>query len=142
MIKQIKELHEAAGKFEGYNNGEISAMLREAADAIESLRDRLQEEDDALRDYRASQIAAEAERRLQEGYGQVPEKGEREGEHESYSQWHALFGTPERAARTLQPNSMRCEYCLLRDYCKDGICLIADYDALLDWLRGTNESRN
>lgn len=52
------------------------------------------------------------------------------------SNYGKLFGTPERAARTLQPDSMHCEYCLLREHCKDGICLIGDYDALLEWLRG------
>lgn len=57
----------------------------------------------------------------------------------SESNYEKLFGTPERAARTLQPDSMRCEYCLLRDYCKDEICLIGDYDALLEWLRGDAE---
>ena len=38
---QIKELREAAEKFEGYQNGEIGWMLREAADTIENMRDRL-----------------------------------------------------------------------------------------------------
>jgi len=37
------ELREKALLFEGYNNGEISRMLREAADTIESLRERLQD---------------------------------------------------------------------------------------------------
>lgn len=55
------------------------------------------------------------------------------------SNYEKLFGTPERAARTLQPDSMSCKYCLLRDYCKDGICLIDDYDALLEWLRGESD---
>ena len=40
--EQIKELREAARQFEGYQNGEISRMMREAAYTIESLRDRLQ----------------------------------------------------------------------------------------------------
>lgn len=40
--EQIKELLEAARQFEGYQNGEISRMMREAAYTIESLRDRLQ----------------------------------------------------------------------------------------------------
>ena len=48
--------------------------------------------------------------------------------------YEKLFGTPEMAARTLQPDSMSCKYCLLRDYCKDGICFIDDYDVLLEWL--------
>ena len=38
------ELREKALLFEGYNNGEISRMLREAADTIESLREQLQEQ--------------------------------------------------------------------------------------------------
>ena len=55
------------------------------------------------------------------------------------SRWFELFGTPERTARTLQADSMSCKYCLLGDYCKDGICLIDDYDALIEWLRGDAE---
>ena len=43
---QAEELREAAGKFEGYQNGEISRMLREAADTIEGLRDRMQAVDE------------------------------------------------------------------------------------------------
>lgn len=59
------------------------------------------------------------------------------------SQWHALFGTPERAARTLVDScnddfNDGCGGCpLLHVDCKYG-----DYDALLEWLKGTNESRN
>lgn len=40
-----------------------------------------------------------------ESYSQVPEQVKREngGERESYgTRWHELFGTPERAARTLR----------------------------------------
>lgn len=55
-----------------------------------------------------------------------------------------LFGTPEQTARTLNkllPDSMHCEYCMFQDYCKDGdgYCLIGDYDALLEWLRGDEQ---
>lgn len=39
---QCDGLREAADKLEGYQCGEISRMLRRAADTIESLRDRLQ----------------------------------------------------------------------------------------------------
>lgn len=39
---QIAKLREKARLFEGYQGGEISRMLREAADIIEDLRDRLQ----------------------------------------------------------------------------------------------------
>ena len=49
------------------------------------------------------------------------------------SRWHELFGTPERAARTLADN---CEYL---DYC--GQCWVraancdGKYSTVLDWLR-------
>ena len=43
LSSQADELREAARQFDGYQNGEISRMLREAADTIESLQDRLQE---------------------------------------------------------------------------------------------------
>ena len=59
------------------------------------------------------------------------------------SRWHALFGTPERAARTLSI-MQRCELgiigncgeCEMHDACsvRDG-----DYDALLEWLKGDAE---
>ena len=57
------------------------------------------------------------------------------------SRWAELFGTPERAARTLVENHERqatCLYCIMADRpgnpCGDG-----DYDALLGWLRGDAE---
>ena len=132
---EIDELREAAEKFEGYQCGEISRMLREASDTIESLRDRLQEEGDALRDYRASQIAAEAERRLQELQCVGGE-----------SNYTRLFGTPERAAETAWRLLMcdittRCGECPMREGCN--ISTDADCDdgvaALLEWLRGASE---
>lgn len=43
LSQQAKELRKAADRFEGYQNGDISCQMREAADTIESLRDRLQE---------------------------------------------------------------------------------------------------
>ena len=51
-----------------------------------------------------------------------------------------LFGTPEKAARTLHHNgTLVCSECLIRDECKetpeDSNCMIMDYDALLEWLR-------
>ena len=57
------------------------------------------------------------------------------------SRWHELFGTPERAARTLHHNgTLVCRECLVRDECKetldDSDCIITNYDALLEWLRG------
>lgn len=63
----------------------------------------------------------------------------REGE----SRYAELFGTPERAARTLSVMQRcelgiigNCDECELHDACRvrDG-----DYDALLEWLRGDVE---
>ena len=48
LSKQCDELREAAEKFEGYQRGEISQMMRGAADTIEDLRDRLQNQAFAL----------------------------------------------------------------------------------------------
>lgn len=91
-----------------------------------------------------------------ESYGQVPEQGERENDaaYESYgSHWHELFGTPERAARTLLRVDSSCcnsevngikqscvtcplnmnglEYPKMRCYAY----VNEDSDELLEWLR-------
>ena len=54
------------------------------------------------------------------------------------SRWFQLFGTPERAARTIsvtatcmEPTTV-CPDCIYKDYC-DTEC---SYDALLEWLGG------
>lgn len=59
------------------------------------------------------------------------------------SQWHQLFCTPERAARTLQKNGKStppCYACLIRDECynlpEDSKCPMEDYDTLLELLKG------
>ena len=82
---------------------------------------------------------------MSESYGQVPELGKREngGERESYgTRWHELFGTPERAARTLMRNPMpECGKCIVRVECGFNYdsCQMYSQDALLDWLRGDAE---
>lgn len=51
------------------------------------------------------------------------------------TRWHELFGTPERAARTLRDycfNTASCAECGIG--CKSKC--FEDYDALLEWLRG------
>ena len=51
------------------------------------------------------------------------------------TRWHEMFGTPERAARTLASlDEMSCKYCLLRDHCGDSCLLYRRDDALLEWL--------
>ena len=121
--EQIKELRESARQFEGYQNGEISRTLREAADTIESLRDRLQTSDGQ------SCYATQAN---YEHCKYSTDRGWRDT-----SRYAELFGTPERAARTIA------------DACTtdfgDGCigcpafgakCGCGGYDALLEWLRG------
>ena len=107
QAKQLREKADMLDGLEGMDN--LVPMLREAADTIESLRDRLQE--------------------LQ-GVG-------------CESRYSKLFGTPERAARTLSIMQRcelgiigNCDDCEMHDACRvrDG-----DYDALLEWLWGDAE---
>ena len=87
--------------------------------------------------------------RLQESYDQVPEqaKCENDSERESCeSNYARLFGTPERAARTITRMQMATDLmgCCDADTCpaafdecwKLDACPMDDYDALLGWLRG------
>lgn len=66
--------------------------------------------------------------------------------YERNSNYNRLFGTPERAARTLRKNGKSipaCYECLVRDECvnlpEESECLMDDHDALLEWLKGENE---
>lgn len=56
------------------------------------------------------------------------------------SNYDRLFGTPERAARTMHGGTLNCRECLIREQCaetpEDSDCMIMHCDALLDWLRG------
>ena len=62
------------------------------------------------------------------------------------SRWHELFGTPERAARTITRTQMATDLmgCCDADTCpaafdecwKLDSCPMDDCDALLEWLRG------
>lgn len=60
--------------------------------------------------------------------------------YEGASRWHDLFGTPERAARTLRSF---CKDCFCGDCVTCGVPGWADYShdygALLDWLKGEGE---
>lgn len=60
--------------------------------------------------------------------------------YEDASRYSELFGTPERAARTLAYNApSTCDECVLIDICDIGMpaaCMVRDHDALLEWLRG------
>ena len=103
LSSQVNFLRLMARLVRDYDYEEISRMLREAADTIEGLRDRLQE--------------------LQDAGGE--------------SRYSELFGTPERAARTLENGSPLCDWCDTNACEKrGGECSLFDYDALLEWLRG------
>lgn len=56
------------------------------------------------------------------------------------TRWHDLFGTPERAARALIGICDECDASACSG-CKIGplVGYTADYDALLEWLRGDAE---
>lgn len=127
--KQCDELREAAVICTLAKEPETAKLLREAADTIESLRERLQERQHdhpyvglVLGKYREKtensnyycgrcgypvtdhdSYCRECGGALHESYEQVPEQEKREngGERESCgSRWRELFGTPERAAHT------------------------------------------
>ena len=56
------------------------------------------------------------------------------------SRWFELFGTPERAARTLENGTPLCGWCNLQTCERNGgECTLLDYDALLEWLGGASE---
>ena len=56
------------------------------------------------------------------------------------NRWYELFGTPEKAARTLENGTPMCDWCDT-NACekKGGECSLFNYDALLDWLMGESE---
>ena len=74
------------------------------------------------------EFSADSLIRLLEGYEGARDK----------SRWHELFGTPERAARTLNEHDTSCRDCLLKAYCSDE-CLAEERDRLLEWLRDDAE---
>ena len=51
------------------------------------------------------------------------------------SNYQRLFGTPERAARTLTYSTPICIDCAIRDGCEKKTCIIDKYDTMLEWLR-------
>jgi hypothetical protein len=88
----------------------------------------------------------ECKRIIMQGKKQLTEAEQRIAELEANngSQWFELFGTPEKAARTLIAVRGECESsgscypnCPFGDAptCPSN-CESRDYDALLEWLRG------
>lgn len=61
-------------------------------------------------------------------------------EGNAMTNYEKLFGTSERAARTLERlNEMSCKYCLLHDYCGDSCLLYKKNNVLLEWLKSDAE---
>jgi len=111
-MSEADELRLMARLVRDYDYKEISRMLREAADTIDSLRDRLQP------------VPAELD--------YIEDK----------SNWFELFGTPERAARTFSESAQACYVLRDCDRCPLGAdenCMHSekvDEQKLLEWLRG------
>lgn len=66
-------------------------------------------------------------------------------ERNGKSRWDGLFGTPERAARTMMDKQLiydvldQCDECPHQtDECFEpsGKCVMQEYDAVLEWLSG------
>lgn len=108
MSAQVDELREAAVICNLAGERVTAKLLREAADTIESLRDRLQP------------VPAELD--------YIEDK----------SRWFELFGMPERAAQTLAIGDRHadCSECVIRETCysSDVGCLVEEPDMLLEWL--------
>ena len=68
-------------------------------------------------------------------------------ERNGKSRWHELFGTPERAARTIANHFNHedwadCDYCPLQSKrCYEPIdeCAMDEEGKLLEWLKGEND---
>ena len=58
---------------------------------------------------------------------------------EDKSRWFELFGTPERAAKTLRKGQVPdCNVCAVSAPCRTNHyehCLLYDYNALVEWLK-------
>ena len=110
LNSQIKELREKADMLDGLEGMDnLVRMLREAADTIEGLR----------RQVAKCQIA------------------ELKADYDT-SRYSELFGTPERAARTLidacdNCGQNDCSGCQVFELTHGGDM---DYDTLLEWLKG------
>ena len=131
--EQIKELREKADMLDGLEGMDnLVRMLREAADTIESLRDSLNEVADRWADAQVNAEVYARENMLLKAY---------EG-----TRWHELFGTPERAARTLfeiKCGEKSCKGCPIAEPCAECDVMLDDGEALraalLEWLRGDTE---
>ena len=101
--------------------------MREAADTIENLQGEANH-------WKVEQVHAYSN--WEDAHSRVKEL-----EADNDTRWHQLFGTPERAARTLLDacdncGQDECSGCQVYELTSGGDL---DYDALLEWLRGEGE---
>ena len=154
LSAQADELREAASRLDeiGISMGhdttasafiahDVSERMRSAADTITSLRNRLQELQSEVNHWRTEQVHAYGN--WEDAYKRVIELEANNG-----TRWHELFGTPERAARTMIDKQLtydvldQCDECPHQtDECFEpsGKCAMQEHDALLEWLRGDAE---
>lgn len=126
------ELRTIAGDDGDWVAGPISAsVLREAADTIINLQDLLNEVANRWADAQVEAEVYARENMLLKAYNDT--------------RWHELFGTPERAARTMMRylvngcDGVECmDGCPFYDASTLAHCAITSTDgcALLEWLRG------
>lgn len=135
---QADELREKADLLDGLEGMDnLVRMLSEAADTIISLRNRLQEAQGGVDHWRTEQVHAYGNR--EDAYKRVVELEANNG-----TRWHELFGTPERAAKTVSAMCSHgiwsCDGCPLFDegveHCESEL---GDTPSLLEWLRGDAE---
>lgn len=128
LSSQAGELREKADLLDGPEGMDnLVRMLREAADTIESLRDRLQED---------GEQTCHATQANYEHCKYSTDRGWRDT-----SKYAELFGTPERAAKTVSAMCSHgiwsCDGCPLFDegveHCESEL---GDTPSLLEWLRG------
>ena len=142
---QVDGLREAANRMEeiGISVGHSSTAsafithdaverMREAADTIEGLQGRLQELQSEVNHWKVEQTHAYSN--WEDAHNRVKEL-----EANNSTRWYELFGTPERAARTLLKicdEVAYCSECPMFWVCsKDKTPKFDDYDAFLKWLR-------
>lgn len=133
LSSQVNNLRLMARLVRDYDYKEISRMLREAADTIEDLRSSLNEVADK---WAEAQIKAEDHARENMLL-----------KCDNDTRWRELFGTPERAAGTLERAELEVyDYCAMVnskcDECRyEGCDGYGCYNPapLLEWLRGDAE---
>ncbi|ACV22590.1 Uncharacterised protein [Slackia heliotrinireducens] len=124
LSSQVDELREKAEKLSQLANGAVNQGFPARQELFESA--------DEMRD------AADTIERLRKQVAEC-QIAELKADYDT-SRYFELFGTPERAARTLENGTPLCGWCDTQT-CdkKGGECSLLDYNALLEWLRKETE---